>query len=91
MTDTLDGQGIIVVDDDDEFLNETKLLFEGRVPTISTLADALRTVEDSEVDLVILGPSHAHEEALREGGRAARGRLRVGCGRRRRFNHRSSA
>ena len=66
MTDTLDGQGIIVVDDDDDFLNETKRLFEGRVPTVSSMADALRTVEDSEVDLVILGPSHAHEEALRE-------------------------
>ena len=66
MTDTLDGQGIVVVDDDDEFLNEAKRLFEGRVPTLSSMADAQRTVEETEVDVVILGPSHAHEEAIKE-------------------------
>lgn len=62
----MDGQGIIVVDDDDDFLNEAKRLFEGRVPTIGSLSDAQRTVEETEVDVVILGPSHAHEEALKE-------------------------
>ena len=66
MTDVLDGQGIVVVDDDDEFLDEAKRLFEGRVPTIATLADARRTVEETEVDLVLLGPSHAHDEGLKE-------------------------
>ena len=68
MTDTLDGQGIVVVDSDDEFLNEAKMLFEGRVPTLSSLADAQRAVEETEVDVIILGPSHAHEEALKEAG-----------------------
>jgi DNA-binding NtrC family response regulator len=62
----LNGQGVVVVDEDDEFLNEAKALFEGRVPTLSSLADAQRTVEETEVDVVILGPSHAHEEALRD-------------------------
>ena len=66
MSDVLNGQGIVVVDEDDEFLNEAKALFEGRVPTLSSLADAQRTVEETEVDVVILGPSHAHEEALRD-------------------------
>ncbi len=66
MTDALDGQGIVVVDSDDEFLNEAKRLFDGRVPTLSSMTDAQRTVEETEVDVVVLGPSHAHEEALRE-------------------------
>ena len=68
MTDVLDGQGMVVVDDDDEFLNEAKRLFDGRVPTLGSLADAKRSVEETEVDVVILGPSHAHEEALKEAG-----------------------
>ena len=57
---------LLVVDDDDEFLDEAKRLFEGRVPTISTMADARRTVEETEVDLVLLGPSHAHDDGLKE-------------------------
>lgn len=68
MTDALDGRGIVVVDDDDQFLNEAKRLFDGRVPTDRTMADVERRVEDSEIDLVILGPSHAHEEAMSQAG-----------------------
>ncbi len=68
MTDALDGRGIVVLDDDDLFLNEAKELFEGRVPTDRTMSDVERRVEDSEIDLVILGPSHAHEEALTQAG-----------------------
>jgi len=40
VTDVLDGHGMVVVDDNDEFLNEAKLLFEGRVPTLDSLEDA---------------------------------------------------
>ncbi len=64
MSQGLDGNGIVIVDDDDEFLSETKRLFEGSVPTARTLPDVQRQVEDGEVDLVILGPSFAHEGAL---------------------------
>lgn len=68
MTDALDGRGIVVVDDDDLFLNEAKRLFDGRVPTDRSIADVERRVDESEIDLVILGPSHAHEEALNSVG-----------------------
>ena len=64
MTDRLEGAGIVIVDDDDEFLDEAKRLFEGRVPTMRTLADAQRSVEAGEVDLVMLGPSFADEDGL---------------------------
>jgi len=66
VNDTLDGQGIIVVDDDEDFLSEAKRIFEGGAMTLSSMADAQRAVEETEVDVVILGPSHAHEEAIKE-------------------------
>ena len=53
-----------IVDDDDDFLDEAKRLFDGRVPTVRTLADAQRSVEEGNVDLVFLGPSFAHETGL---------------------------
>ena len=39
------------------------------MPSLSSMADAHRTVEETEVDLVILGPSHAHEEGLKDAAR----------------------
>ncbi len=62
--DVLDGRGIVIVDEDDAFLNETKRLFDGRVPTVTSLADIEGRVSDGEVDLVILGPTHANEGSL---------------------------
>jgi len=64
MSDLLDEAGIVIVDDDDDFLDEAKRLFDGRVPTVRTMADAQRSVEEGGVDLVILGPSFAHEAGL---------------------------
>ena len=64
MTDVLDGRGIVIVDEDDGFLNEAKRLFDGRVPTATSLAEVQRRVEDGEIDLIILGPTHANEASL---------------------------
>ena len=64
MSDLLDDAGIIIVDDDDDFLDEAKRLFDGRVPTVRTIADAQSGVEEGAVDLVLLGPSFAHEAGL---------------------------
>lgn len=64
MSDFLDDVGIVIVDDDDDFLDEAKRLFDGRVPTVRTIADAQRGVEEGSVDLVMLGPSFAHEAGL---------------------------
>jgi pilus assembly protein CpaE len=60
-----DQYGIVIVDDDDEFLDEAKRAFDGRVPTARTLADAQRAVESGEIRLVLLGPSHAHESGIK--------------------------
>lgn len=66
MSDVIDSRGIVIVDQDDDFLNDTKRLFDGRVPTASTLAEVARHVEGGEIDLVIVGPSHAHDEGTVE-------------------------
>jgi len=64
MSDLFDDAEIVIVDDDDDFLDEAKRLFDGRVPTMRTLADAQRRLEEGAVDLVMLGPSFAHEAGL---------------------------
>jgi pilus assembly protein CpaE len=69
VTDTpmnIDSQGLVIVDDDDEFLAEAKSLFEGRAPIAHSLADVQRQVEEGTVDLVVLGPTYAHESGLKE-------------------------
>ena len=64
MSEGLEDAGIVIVDDDDDFLDEAKRLFDGRLPTVRTLADAQRSVEKGDIDLVMLGPSFAHEAGL---------------------------
>jgi len=61
----LNEQDILVVDDDDAFLDEAKRLFEGRLPTARTIAEAQRVLEAGQLGFLILGPSFATEAALR--------------------------
>lgn len=55
---------LLVVDDDDEFIDGAKRLFDGRLPTARSVADALQAIEGGALRMVILGPSFAHEGAL---------------------------
>ena len=61
---SFDDYDIVVVDSDEEFLAEAKAVFEGVVTTARTVADAQRLVEAGDLDLLVLGPSNAHEAAL---------------------------
>lgn len=61
---SFDEYDIVVVDSDEEFLAEAKSIFEGVATTARSVADAQRLVEAGNVDLVVLGPSNAHEAAL---------------------------
>jgi pilus assembly protein CpaE len=63
--DQLFEHGIVVVDDDDDFLDEAKRAFDGAVPTVRSVVDAQRMVDDGGIDLVILGPSFAHDAGLK--------------------------
>ena len=61
---SFDDYDIVVVDSDEEFLAEAKSVFEGVVTTARSVADAQRLVEAGDLDLLVLGPSNAHEAAL---------------------------
>ncbi len=61
---SFDDYDIVVVDSDEEFLAEAKSIFEGVATTARSVADAQRLVEAGDLDLLVLGPSNAHEAAL---------------------------
>lgn len=61
-----DGNGILIIDGDEEFLTDSKRLFEGGVATAETLADAQRVLESEDIDLVLLGPSLATEGGVKD-------------------------
>ncbi len=65
MTDSSPEPRLVVVDEDDEFLDEAKRLLAGSAPTVRSLADVQRRIEEGGVELVVLGPSFAHEGALK--------------------------
>ena len=56
--------GVIVVDDDEEFLDETKRALDGKVPTVRFLTDVQRRIEDGTAWVVVLGPSFVSEPAM---------------------------
>ncbi|HEY7704784.1 MAG TPA: AAA family ATPase [Acidimicrobiia bacterium] len=62
---------LLVVDEDDAFIDEAKRLFEGRLPTARTLQEALGAIEGGQLRMVLLGPSFANEAAI-DGVRALR-------------------
>lgn len=61
---SLTENNLLVVDDDDEFIDKAKRLFDGRLPTAHSIGDALQAIESGSLRMVILGPSYAREEAL---------------------------
>ncbi len=61
---SFDDYDIVVVDSDEDFLAEAKSIFEGVATTARSVADAQRLVEAGDLDLLVLGPSNAHEAAL---------------------------
>lgn len=56
---------IVVADSDEEFLASAKTAFDGAAKTVAGVADVQRLIESENVDLVILGPSNAHEAGLK--------------------------
>ncbi len=61
---SLTENNLLVIDDDDDFIDEAKRLFDGGLPTARTISDALSAVEGGNLRMVILGPSYAKESAL---------------------------
>ena len=61
---SLSEENLLVVDDNDDFIAEAKVLFDGGLPTARSLNDALSAIEGGNLRMVILGPSYAEEGQL---------------------------
>lgn len=65
MAEEGDRLSVVVFDDDESFLDEAKRAFDGEAATVRTFEEAQSHVESDVVDLLVLGPSHANEAALK--------------------------
>ena len=64
MSVSLTENNLLVIDEDDDFIDEAKRLFDGGLPTARSISDALSAIEGGNLRMVILGPSYAEEAAL---------------------------
>ncbi|HET9261068.1 MAG TPA: AAA family ATPase [Acidimicrobiia bacterium] len=55
---------LLVVDQDDEFVDAAKQLFDGSLPIARSLEEASQTVSSGDVRMVLIGPSYAGDEAM---------------------------
>ena len=55
---------LLVVDEDDNFIDQAKRLFDGRLPTVRSVTEAVAAVEGGELRMVLIGPSIANEESI---------------------------
>lgn len=61
---SLSEHNLLVVDEDDRFLDEAKRLFEGRLPVARSVTEALQTIEAGQLRMVLLGPSFSSETTI---------------------------
>ncbi len=64
MASDLTNLNVVVVDSDEEFLDQAKRLFDGEATLARSVADVQRAVEAGVADLIILGPSNAHDAGI---------------------------
>ena len=58
---------VLIVDNDDQFVEATRTLLEGhKVHTARNISDAQRRLVEESIDLAIAGPSYAHEAGVVE-------------------------
>jgi pilus assembly protein CpaE len=61
---SLTENNLLVIDEDDHFIDEAKRLFDGGLPTARSINDALNAIEGGNLRMVILGPSYASDARL---------------------------
>jgi pilus assembly protein CpaE len=58
---------VLIVDNDDQFVEATRTLLEGhKVHTARNISDAQRRLVEESIDLTVAGPSYAHEAGVVE-------------------------
>lgn len=55
---------LLVVDEDASFIDEAKRLFDGRLPTVRSITEAVALTEGGELRMVLIGPSIANEMGI---------------------------
>ena len=60
---SLGEHNLLVVDDDDDFIDEAKRLFDGRLPVARSVDGVLSAIDGGQLRMVLLGPSFASEAA----------------------------
>lgn len=55
---------LLVVDEDASFIDEAKRLFDGRLPTVRSITEAVATTEGGELRMVLIGPSISNEAGI---------------------------
>lgn len=67
MPETIEPQlNVVVVDSDEAFLDEAKLVFDGNAMTVATMTEVVAVARGTSLDLVVLGPSFSHEAGMSE-------------------------
>lgn len=61
---SLNEHNLLVVDDDDDFIDEAKRLFDGRLPAARSIDGVVAAIEGGQLRMVLLGPSFASEAAM---------------------------
>ncbi len=57
---------LLVVDQDDDFVDNAKQLFDGSLPVARSLEEASQTVSSGDVRMVLVGPSYSDEAAMEQ-------------------------
>jgi pilus assembly protein CpaE len=55
---------LLVVDEDASFIDEAKRLFDGRLPTVRSITEAVALIEGGELRMVLIGPSISNEMGI---------------------------
>lgn len=61
---SLSEHNLLVVDDDDDFIDTAKRLFDGRLPVARSLDNAITAIEGGQLRMVLLGPSFAADDQM---------------------------
>lgn len=57
---------LLVVDQEDDFVDSAKQLFDGSLPVARTLEEASQTVRSKDIRMLLIGPSYIDDDAMEQ-------------------------